>query len=138
MRNPTVPADSITDTSRGVYKVTGPCSMADPCPGDTCPEHGAVVAIPKAITAHADWTVEVSGLLPECTGWDGKRFTPALVAWKHGYHHGEDWGVEVSLYDAAVTTSATFTPIDVPAWVPRPPEGWDAGVAAVIASLATP
>ena len=35
----TVPIASITDTTRGVFKLTGPCSMADPCPGDTCREH---------------------------------------------------------------------------------------------------
>jgi len=137
MSNTTVPADSITDTSRGVYKVTGPCSMADPCLGDTCPEHGRrVIAIPKTVTAHADWTAEVSEPLNWYAGWDGKLFTPALVAWKRGYHAGEDWGIDVTLYDAPpITTSATFTPETAPAWVPRPPEGWDAGVAAVIASL---
>ena len=36
----TVPIASITDTSHGVYRLTGPCSMSDPCPGDTCREHG--------------------------------------------------------------------------------------------------
>ena len=36
----TTPTASITDTDHGVYKLTGPCSMSDPCPGDTCHEHG--------------------------------------------------------------------------------------------------
>lgn len=35
-----VSIDSITDTSRGIVKLTGPCSMSSPCPGITCPEHG--------------------------------------------------------------------------------------------------
>lgn len=36
----TVPIASITDTTPGVYKVTGPCSLSSPCPGPSCPTHG--------------------------------------------------------------------------------------------------
>lgn len=55
----TVPIDSITDTSRGIYKVTGPCSMSSPCPGESCPEHGS-----KAPTVTVEpnlWTVTEGG-----------------------------------------------------------------------------
>lgn len=41
----TVPIDSITDTSRGIYAVTGPCSMSSPCPGESCPEHGSKASV---------------------------------------------------------------------------------------------
>ena len=30
----------IRDDVHGVYAATGPCSMATPCPGDSCPTHG--------------------------------------------------------------------------------------------------
>ena len=110
----TIPTDSITDTSRGVHKVIG--FAANP-------------------TASAEWSVAVSGDLPTFTGWNGQRFVPALVVWRHGYHHGEDCGVEVDLYTATISTGRHFTADDAPDWVPRPPAGWDAGVAAVIASL---
>ena len=124
---------------------------ADPCPehgtctcttGTRCDECAADLALLAGVrtsnlAAHADWIVEVSGSLPEYTGWDGQRFTPALVGWQREYHHGEDYGTRVLIYDSKISTSVRFDAGDaVPAWVPRPPKGWDAGVAAVIASLA--
>lgn len=55
----TVPIDSITDTSRGIYKVTGPCSMSSPCPGESCPEHGSKA--PVVTVEPSLWDVIVDG-----------------------------------------------------------------------------
>lgn len=116
---------------------SGPCSTRSLCA--SCAADLALLAGVKTsnLSAHAEWIVEVSGSLPEYTGWDGQRFTPSLVGWHREYHYGEDYGTRVLIYDSKISTSVRFeSGDDVPAWVPRPPKGWDAGVVAVIAALA--
>ena len=63
-------------------------------------------------------------------------FVPTLGWWSHQWtaQFGEE-SVRV-----AVTSDspifAEFTPDNAPAWIPRPPDGWDAGVLAAIARTA--
>ena len=55
----TVPISSISDHGSGIYAVTGPCSMASPCPGETCAEHGR--HIPTVSVVPLSWTVLADG-----------------------------------------------------------------------------
>ena len=58
IRTKGVPVESITDYSDGVYKLSGPCSMANPC-GYNCPTHGSayegdLLSVARMHTEHAD------------------------------------------------------------------------------------
>lgn len=63
-------------------------------------------------------------------------FTPTLGWWS------TEWSAEYGETPVHVTLScadsvfAEFTPDDAPAWIPRPPDGWNAGVLAAVASAA--
>lgn len=126
-----VSIDSITDTSRGIVKLTGPCSMSSPCPGLTCPEHGTsnpVTVTPGNVTADA-WFYLTDA--PEVLErFAGTPFQPTCGWWSSKFHptYGHE-GAKVTLADDSQPANfATYTPDDAPSWVPLPPDGWDLGV----------
>lgn len=65
--------------------------------------------------------------------YSGSRFTPTRGWWSHQWSEkfGEE-SVRVALTSGA-SVFAEFTPDSAPSWVPRPPDGWNAGVLAAIA-----
>lgn len=133
-----VSIDSITDTSRCIVKVTGPCSMSSPCPGLTCPEHGmkrATIKVPAHaanLTAHV--TLDAPRVLTHADHPavpEGETFTAIVALWSWG------GGSRVSLHGPQANCLAYY-PQDgdvIPEWLPRPPAEWDAAAAAFIAAV---
>ena len=129
----TVPIASITDTASGIYAITGPCSMADPCPGDTCREHGTQTST-AAVGGEAAAAVEpgtVTALSARChiDLPDGR-----LVVWEsllYDWHRPGEWSASCQLYQVdgeTIEQTSRWYDEPVPTWVPRPPDGWNLGV----------
>ena len=110
-------------------------TRCDDCAADLTLLTSAVRVIETVeTTAHADWWAMIENG-PILAGDRGTgNFRAGIIVWERGYHHGADFGVSVTAYDAGLTMWCRLSD-PVPAWVPRPPEGWDAGVDAVIAAL---
>lgn len=96
-----VSIDSITDTSRGIVKLTGPCSVSSPCPGLTCPEHGTsnpVTVTPGNVCADAWFYLTDAPEVPERLA--GAPFQPTCGWWSSKFHptYGHE-GAKVTLAD---------------------------------------
>lgn len=116
------------EASGKIVKLTGPHSVSQPhCHERTCldcyPPVSGVVSVHLMVTLPV-----VDG--PELEAWpSGKPHVPVEVAWKAGFHHGRVWPVTVMATSDGMTTH--YDAGDIPGWVPRPPDGWDASLAVI-------